>query len=71
MEQLTVPGLEMRHSRDKEDPLLISQNFSDTLRGWVAGGGEIHKADCAVGLSHWRKKERPHQASATRWIPTN
>lgn len=50
--------------------LLIFHSFSDTFggSGRVAGGGEIHKVVCAVGLSHWFKEEPPHmsKASATR-----
>lgn len=47
MDQLTVSGLEMRHSRDD----LTSQNFSDTFFFW--GGGvvsKIHNVICAVEL---------------------
>lgn len=47
--------------------LLIFQSFSDTFggSGRVAGGGEIHKVVCAVGLSHRFKAEPPHMSKAS------
>lgn len=52
MDQLTVHGPETRHSTDKEDLLLISQNFSDTF----GGEGSFTKQSVQRGCSHWFKE---------------
>lgn len=69
MGQLRVSGLELRHSRDEDDPLLISQNSVDILRGAGAMGQglvEFTKQSVQWGCCHGFKEEPLSKVSVIR-----